>query len=116
MRLALFREALPETFIHQLLTADATNSLNFPRKGESDMSRFVEKKSRRYRTQFSMSKRLWERQQEAVALAAELGITVNLALDFEKWFSKLVEQVIDDLTKEKVKQETEKTGASNANV
>lgn len=65
------------------------------------MSKYIEKKGRRYRTQFTMSRQLWERHQEALLLAAELGITVSVAEDFEKWFSKLVEQIHTDLGKKK---------------
>jgi DNA phosphorothioation-dependent restriction protein DptG len=69
------------------------------------MSRIIEKKSRRYRTQFSMSKPLWEKFQEVNSLAAESNKTIHLTEDFEKWFSKLIEQLRDELAKEKAKQE-----------
>jgi len=80
------------------------------------MSKFIEKKGRRYRTQFTMSRQLWERHQRALLLAAEQNMTVSVADDFERWFSKLVEQVHADLGKKKSELKPRPEDAANAPV
>lgn len=56
------------------------------------MATITQKKTNRYRIQFSMSKRLYEDHQENLKLAASMSVIIDFNRDFEKWFNCQVEQ------------------------
>lgn len=69
------------------------------------MSRIAEKPTRRYRVQFSMSKQAWNKYMEAENLAAKMRLVIDYRTDFEKWFVKLIDNIINELQEKKAASE-----------
>lgn len=61
------------------------------------MAIIVEKCKRRYRVQFSISRKQHESHQQCLQKAEQLGLTIDFSRDFERWFSSQLDQLIRDL-------------------
>lgn len=69
------------------------------------MATIVEKNTRRFRVQFSMSRSLFDNYQQCLLLAEELKVTIDFSRDFEKWFSVQLEQANRELRSLRGQQE-----------
>jgi len=62
------------------------------------MAKVSIKNKRRFRVQISISQALWERYNDNLKLAQELGAEIEFSRDFEIWFNRQNEQVTQELT------------------
>lgn len=72
------------------------------------MARVSIKNKRRFRVQISISQTLWERYNDNLKLAQELGAEIDFARDFEYWFNRQNEQVSHELKELRESVMTEK--------
>lgn len=80
------------------------------------MATILEKNTRRFRVQFSMSRALYGDYQQCLHLAEELKVTIDFSRDFERWFSVQLEQANRELRRLKGEQEEVKSPGQLATV
>ena len=61
------------------------------------MAKINIKQTRRFRVQISINKGLWEKYNNNLKLAKQLGAEIDFSRDFEPWFAKQNEQANHDL-------------------